>query len=1010
MAIIFNVDKGFAQIDASGDGELDNAGETITYTLEVTNNSTAGEQFDELYLTDDLLGLLDYDLIQAVNDGHLTLSGDDGDFVLEPGETWLFQEAVSSDVFTYSVTQEDLDSNGTVEPGDVNEGFIDNLASVEGVRVAGGTFSASGSAGVEVVQDPSIDIEKATNGQDADSPTGPEIVVGGAVNWTYEVTNDGNLTLTDVVVTDDNGTPGDTGDDFSPTAVESGGFNVGDTDQDGALDPGETWLYEASSTAESGQYANIADVDALGPQDQAVSDSDPSHYNGVNVDIDIEKATNGQDADSPTGPNILVGDTATFTYLVTNPGDVALSNVVVTDDNGTPGDTGDDFSPTAVESGGFNVGDTDQDGLLDPGETWEYTADRTVTEGQYTNESSVSGDYEQTTVTDDDPSNHFGVDPQIDIEKATNGEDADSPTGPVIPVGDTATFTYVVTNAGNVEIDNVVVTDDNGTPGDTGDDFNPTAVESGGFNVGDTDQDGLLDPGESWEYTADRTVTEGQYTNVSTVTGSDIVLDSPVSDSDPSNHFGADPQIDIEKATNGQDADSPTGPNILVGDTATFTYLVTNPGNVEIENVVVTDDNGTPGDTGDDFSPTAVESGGFNVGDTDQDGLLDPGESWEYTADRTVTEGQYTNESSVSGEFGETTVTDDDPSNHFGVDPQIDIEKATNGEDADSPTGPVIPVGGTATFTYVVTNAGNVEIDNVVVTDDNGTPGDTGDDFNPTAVESGGFNVGDTDQDGLLDPGESWEYTADRTVTEGQYTNVSTVTGSDIVLDSPVSDSDPSNHFGEAPSEPGSANTPGFWKNHLDIFECETGYDRDEEYEVVFGLPDGAVDADLAANGRNIKVPQDPTLEEALEAKGGGQAALLRASTAGMANALSDDTSYTYTDDDTMADGIYEVFGLMPGDPGYDDVLASVRDVLDEVDLNDNGAIEFNELQSAVQDAFADEEYNELAQALDVMNNQPSVEVEDFLGCYTEPNADAGGPPPWAASYQGPEDADLYVI
>jgi hypothetical protein len=40
-----------------------------------------------------------------------------------------------------------------------------------------------------------------------------------------------------------------------------------------------------------------------------------------------------------------VGDTVTYSYLVTNTSNVTLSNVKVVDDNGTP-DTGDDFTIT----------------------------------------------------------------------------------------------------------------------------------------------------------------------------------------------------------------------------------------------------------------------------------------------------------------------------------------------------------------------------------------------------------------------------------------------------------------------------------------------------------------------------------------------------------------------------------------------------------------------------------------------------------------------------------------
>jgi len=68
---------------------------------------------------------------------------------------------------------------------------------------------------------PDIDIEKATNGFDADTPSGPSILVGGLVTWTYVVTNVGDVDLTDIVVTDDNGTPGDTLDDVTVTCPAS---------------------------------------------------------------------------------------------------------------------------------------------------------------------------------------------------------------------------------------------------------------------------------------------------------------------------------------------------------------------------------------------------------------------------------------------------------------------------------------------------------------------------------------------------------------------------------------------------------------------------------------------------------------------------------------------------------------------------------------------------------------------------------------------------------------------
>ena len=83
------------------------------------------------------------------------------------------------------------------------------------------------------------------------------------MTWTYDVTNPGNEPLKNVVVTDDNGTPDDPADDFHPTVL-AGGFNVGDTNSNGLLDPGEDWRYTANGAAQAGQYENLVVTTAAG--------------------------------------------------------------------------------------------------------------------------------------------------------------------------------------------------------------------------------------------------------------------------------------------------------------------------------------------------------------------------------------------------------------------------------------------------------------------------------------------------------------------------------------------------------------------------------------------------------------------------------------------------------------------------------------------------------------------------------------------------------------------------
>ncbi|MCQ6458628.1 hypothetical protein, partial [Vibrio parahaemolyticus] len=75
--------------------------------------------------------------------------------------------------------------------------------------------------------------------------------------------------------------------------------------------------------------------------------------------------------------------------------------------------------------------------------------------------------------------------------------------------------------------------------------------------------------------------------------GQDIATVSDVTDNDPSHHFGVVAGIQLQKATNGQDADVAPGPSIPFGGQVTFTFEVSNPGNQPLTNVKVVDDNGT---------------------------------------------------------------------------------------------------------------------------------------------------------------------------------------------------------------------------------------------------------------------------------------------------------------------------------------------------------------------------------------------------------------------------------
>jgi hypothetical protein len=263
--------------------------------------------------------------------------------------------------------------------------------------------------------------------------------------------------------------------------------------------------------------------------------------------------------------------------------------------------------------------------------------------GQYANLATVEGTYGITQVTDFDPSHYFGVSTEINLEKLTNGQDADNPPGPSIPVGQVVTWTYVVTNNSNLELTDVAVTDDHGTPGDSSDDY--TCVI------------GTLAAGAADATTCVLTATAeaGQYQNSATVEGTSG--DDLVTDIDLGHYLGVVIAVKLEKLTNGQDADTGPGPEIQAGDPVTWTYIVTNTGDVELTDLMVVDDNGTPADTGDDFVCTL---GTMPAGASDDATCVQSG---------VAAGGPYQNLATVEGWYDDLSASDSDPSHYVGAVP-----------------------------------------------------------------------------------------------------------------------------------------------------------------------------------------------------------------------------------------------------------------------------------------------------------------------------------------------------
>ena len=170
---------------------------------------------------------------------------------------------------------------------------------------------------------------------------------------------------------------------------------------------------------------------------------DASSYSGADPQIAIAKVT-VDGTTSGDGLNILTGETIKWKYTVTNVGNVALSNVTVTDNKAG-------VTPAYVS------GDTNDDGKLELTETWIYEATGTSITGDYSNTGTASGTYTDSaghsrTDTATDTSSYFGAAPHLSLTKTA------------VPTTYSAAlqviqYTLVATNDGNVPLSNVSISD-----------------------------------------------------------------------------------------------------------------------------------------------------------------------------------------------------------------------------------------------------------------------------------------------------------------------------------------------------------------------------------------------------------------------------------------------------------------------------------------------------------------------------------------------------------------------
>lgn len=188
--------------------------------------------------------------------------------------------------------------------------------------------------------------------------SGPALVHhGDSITYTFTVTTPGNAPLHNVHVSDDHCT----NVSASPIAISGG-------NTDNVLEPGETWVFDCTMpvpdhrAGEEDPIHNIATATGHDEWDRTVTDTDDHYTDIIHPAIHIVKSAD------PTQAH--VGDTITYRFDVTNPGDTGLTSVSFGDPRC---DAGTLTGPVKA------IGDADD--WLMPGEMWHWECTHVITAG-----------------------------------------------------------------------------------------------------------------------------------------------------------------------------------------------------------------------------------------------------------------------------------------------------------------------------------------------------------------------------------------------------------------------------------------------------------------------------------------------------------------------------------------------------------------------------------------------------------------------------------------------------
>ena len=811
-----------ANVLDDGDNEL-GAGDVIQYTITVVN--TGQITLHTIRFIDQLsngLGVnLSYDAPGIVNN----------DDPLAPG---------ASRVYT---------ANYTIQASDTDTGQINNRVYVY-ARSDPNAFSD-----VNDWSDDGIDTDGNTTDDVTETPlditTGIDLFktavladdgdglpsAGDVITYTITVRNTGNVALENIVLSDVQKRGAyNTG---SVLALDSGPTLTSSTNGSNAslILAGGELTYTATYTVvladvNNGLITNQASVtadDVTSENNQVSKISDNNNdFDGNTVNdptevkltfdgkIDASKTVDITRAD-PT--KIQVGDVAVYTIVVTNTGNVRLTNISLADQLSGIAGVSLDYDAPGIQFVSSTSGSPA--GTLDVGEAATYTATFTVTQEAVDqtgveNTVDVSGRDPANTLVqddsddgDDDDGNQFN-DPTIfeieqnpSIEVVKDFAHVDNDGDGDISSGDRINYIITIENTGNNTLgvagapNNELVIDD--TVSTFAGTYTPTLVGPSYSSSSLGSPYGLIKPGEITTFTAyvvinqsiinagglintaSATVLDPSNTPATDVSDDNDDQDGNLVDDPTENPIAANPSLNIEKTFTVSDTNG-NGVNDI-GDIVHYTITVSNTGNIDISSVAVTDTlAGLNSGTLDLTGPLQYLSGSRG---SNSDVIL-VNEQANYRASFTINQdavdfGGLRNIVTAQGiddaQSGTITASTENVDTIIPANPSLTVTKTVDATDNDNDG--KIGVGDTLTFTISILNTGNQTLDGFSFTD-------TLEDLEGNAL-SYTTPITTNDPENLL-PGEIKTYTATFDITQ-QVVDNGGISNSVVVLASNLTDS-----------------------------------------------------------------------------------------------------------------------------------------------------------------------------------------------------------------------------